>query len=496
MWRGQDTNWDQRNYHLAVPFLLLLGNFWSSVAPAGQQSYLNPLPLIPAYLAIRHLPPILATLSIAAVQALAFIAAGRLCQRLAGSAPETTLLTACGLCLTLASPIALSEAGTTFVDLPTAAPVLLAYLLITLRGPRPGPAVVFAGLLLGLAAGLKLTNAIYLIGLPVALLFGPETGRRRLGLIAISGAAAAIGGLCVAGWWHLTVWQHFGNPLFPFYNRLFQSPDFPLVNTLDDRYIARSVLDVWRYPWWWLVGGGPAPGRISPSGETDPHDARFMLVLIGGLVLLAVACLRAHLRRRLRQQPQIGLLAAWLVIYLAWLFLFGIHRYMAALEIMTGPALLVLILQIPRPRPRRVTALAAVFLTLIILHVPNWNRMPFAATWRTVGRFPTDLPDRSLVLLADAPTAVAALSLPDSTLIAGLTAFDLQPETDTSLARQLRQLLASPEVQNRYVVFRRNGSPEAWPLLQRYHLTRGIRCRSMMIDADDLVLCDLTPTPG
>ena len=66
--KGQDVNWDQRNYHIAIPFLLLHGTYWSSIAPAGIQSWFNPLILIPQYLAITHLPPIAATLAITLAQ--------------------------------------------------------------------------------------------------------------------------------------------------------------------------------------------------------------------------------------------------------------------------------------------------------------------------------------------------------------------------------------------------------------------------------------------
>ena len=36
--RGQDTNWDQLNYHLDVPFLMLQGSFWDSIAPSVIQA--------------------------------------------------------------------------------------------------------------------------------------------------------------------------------------------------------------------------------------------------------------------------------------------------------------------------------------------------------------------------------------------------------------------------------------------------------------------------
>ncbi len=181
--RGQDVNWDQLNYHLGMPFLLLHGTFWASIAPSGIQTYLNPLVLVPQYLVIRALPPLAAAATIGVAQAMAFVVAARICLRIAGPDPDEggyggVFL---GFVLCLASPMALSEAGTTIVDLITALPVLLAYLLLLRRDDATAPrhACLAAGLLLGLAAGLKVTNGVFVIGAPAFFLAGPAPPRRR-----------------------------------------------------------------------------------------------------------------------------------------------------------------------------------------------------------------------------------------------------------------------------------------------------------------------------
>src|SRR6266478_8031766 len=50
---GEDINWDWRNYHDYNAFALIHGRFNEDVAPAGIQSFLNPLAYLPAYL-LRH----------------------------------------------------------------------------------------------------------------------------------------------------------------------------------------------------------------------------------------------------------------------------------------------------------------------------------------------------------------------------------------------------------------------------------------------------------
>src|SRR5688500_8071941 len=42
-WLGQDTNWDLRNYHLYNAYAFLNDRQAMDLAPAGQQTWLNPL---------------------------------------------------------------------------------------------------------------------------------------------------------------------------------------------------------------------------------------------------------------------------------------------------------------------------------------------------------------------------------------------------------------------------------------------------------------------
>ena len=344
--RGQDASWDQLNYHLSIPFLLLHGTFWDSIAPSGIQTYLNPLILVPEYLVIRALPPLAAVITIVVVQAMAFVIAARICLRIAGPDPGNGgyLGAFLGFVLCLASPMALSEAGTTIVDLIGSIPVLLGYLLLLTRDDASAPrhACLVAGLLLGLAAGLKLTNLVFVLGAPAFFLTGPAQPGQRAAGVAQLVLGAAIGFLSVAGWWHLTLWRRFHNPIFPYANNIFHSPDYPPVAQRDARFLPTSAWDILRYPYHWLVGGSPTPVLLSPASETDPKDARFALALAGAPVALAITLFRRPKGRALLARPETGLLLVCAIDYLVWLFSFGILRYLVPVEILCGAVLLVL----------------------------------------------------------------------------------------------------------------------------------------------------------
>ena len=69
---GQDTNWDWANYHDYDVLALLNMRGAIDVAPAGIQSFLNPIPYVPFYLLRHTLPPILGGATVGTIQALNF----------------------------------------------------------------------------------------------------------------------------------------------------------------------------------------------------------------------------------------------------------------------------------------------------------------------------------------------------------------------------------------------------------------------------------------
>ena len=63
----------------------------------------------------------------------------------------------------------LSEVGTSFSDVLLALPVIGGFLLILAADRRPAARHLLAGLLIGAAVGLKLTNVVYAIGAAAAV---------------------------------------------------------------------------------------------------------------------------------------------------------------------------------------------------------------------------------------------------------------------------------------------------------------------------------------
>jgi hypothetical protein len=499
--RGQDLNWDQRNYHIGIPFLLENDNFWSSTAPAGIQSYFNPVLFQLQYFLIQAVHPVTFSVIIAAIQSIAFIIAGIICADIArgpgARANESivnVLIVILGFMLCLMAPIVLSEAGTTFIEFVTAVPILAAYALIMMRGRRIGVlvSVALAGLLLGLATALKLTNGIFALGVIGFVFAGDEKIKQRAGWLLVYACVVLLSFIAFSGKWHFELWNKFSNPFFPYYNNVFNSPDYAGVAPRDERFLPKSVLDIWKYPLHWLLGSSPSPDIASPSAELQIIDCRWVIAVSGCTAFLAAIALAPRWRASRLIDPRTGLVFAFIISYLIWLGMFGIHRYMAPLDVLCGTIILFLVV-ILRPVVLRAGMMAAITAAaLIMLKVPDWGHLPWKSSWQSISQNKIKADGPSIIFLTGKPSLYIATSFPADSRFVGISGdFDLRAKNNTSLTRQIgRQISESPEANLKVID---QGYLPDFPLevLESYGLVATKNCGIIKISDEVFRVCDL-----
>lgn len=364
---GQDFNWDLRNYHFYGAYALLHGRWAIDIAPAQVQTWLNPLPYVPFYLAVQHLPPIVTSILFGLTAAPApwlcylitrdaLVPLPRLSRAIAGTA---------AMIIALSGSIFREEIGTSFNDVLTAIPLLTAAWLVV-RAFRAGGLRRTDGLLIGLAIGLavgaKLTNLVYAIAITgaVLLLWRPFGLRPHHALLAALGGAA--GFLLLAGWPAWELWTRYGNPLFPFYNAIFQSPWYPAENFADARFLPTGPLDALLYPLYEALGWL----RTSEVKFRDPRQLAAFPVVVFFLVLGAT---------RRRHLPPAAWPALFLSLLLAlgfalWVGLFAVQRYSAPLELWSACLICVAVAAaFPRLGPM-VLLLAAETVAILLWTIP------------------------------------------------------------------------------------------------------------------------------
>jgi hypothetical protein len=195
------------------------------------------------------------------------------------------------------------------------------------------------GVLLGLAVALKLTNLVFVLPIGLVALvrwLGPRTERPRA--LAILGAAAA-GAVAIA----LPVAPHAllllaktGSPVFPYFNKLFESPFYPPIDIKDIRWGPSSAIEALGWP----LLSALRPERLSEFSVTTGRLALGWLVALAALVAL-------------RKDAQLRAISAIVVIGgLLWSLGTGYHRYGLFLELLGGLLIALLAAKLlERPSP-------------------------------------------------------------------------------------------------------------------------------------------------
>ena len=415
-WRmGQDLNYDLLNYHVYGAYSLLSGRLFGSVDIPGH-FITNPLPWVPYLVLTRLLQPVAGTSVIAGVQAINLPLTIAVMGALIGDPwprlPNfgATIGTAV---LVAAAPVSRSLVGTSFAEL-TYAPLVLGGCLLLLHAGGPSsnscrtPRIVWAGLLLGSAFGLKLTAGPYSLAGAAAIAVGWEGWRPRLTALFWLVIGGAAGAAATGGWWAIFTWWRYGSPVYPFFNAIFRSRFAPAVNWRDTQYLPRSATDVLLLPWRWATGSFPSVLSF--------HGLHVLLVVLLALIsLVAMVWHRARGSNQIMPSVPTRRFAAFMATGgAAWLSVFAIERYAVPLELLTAPAIVAMVWRFVGGRLRLAVLVVLVTPALVWSRAPAFGRIPWGKSWFGV-TLPPELRDQPATYVGMGPKSGSkALSVSDS----------------------------------------------------------------------------------
>jgi hypothetical protein len=493
---GQDTNWDLRNYHFYNPFAWLTGRMGHDVAVSHVATYYNPLMYLPFYFTVKALPPkaigfILGFLP--GLNALLLYAIARRAVDLGRPARTAWLCLATALVGFLGAGN-IVEIGTSFGDNVLSLAVLAAVWLILRHRHRlaaPGGfafgVAAAAGLLAGAALGLKQPFAVYAVGLCAAF-FGLDLPfSRRFFLAFVFGLGVLAGAAATGGFWMLELWQRFENPLFPYFNQVFQSPWGAAGSYRDERFLPRG-------PAMWLLFPFYFTANPLQVGEVDFRDLRFPLLYLLLAALLVKALLGLRRTPGVKGAPAAPAasdsraLTRFVLIFLAvsfllWMKLFAVYRYIVVCEFLAPLALFLVAGALLRdPRRQLVATLACFALLMVTLSPGNWGRRAWTADYFDVPASALSVPpDTAVLVTGHDPMAYMIPFFPPTVRFLRIQGFVTGPSETPNATDRLMQEAVASHTGPLMVLYRDYEKWHAESALQAYGLDRDrTACRSFV----------------
>ncbi len=365
--RGQDLNWDLLNYHFYSGFFLLGGRLDEDLAAAGLQTFFHPAVNLLAYLLLSFFEFPYSAWAILFVQLFSVPPFLLLCRKIARDLGRETvgLAEISAAVLGLTAPLWWSELGTTFFS-STTAPFVLWALYLGAKGVDKNASdhkLIFAsGLMLGLASGLKLTNAPFAVAFFMALFLAQVFNAAREAIKSVLVySSAVIAGFACTSWWYVLLYQQWGSPVFPLYNAIFRSPYFEATNFRDMRWHFASLLEFFSYIF----------HSAFPTGKTSEipfADARQVVTLmLGGALVVA--------RKKLKlERGGFLIVLFFFASYALWATAFAYQRYLIPVEFLFGIVIWIFVARLLE-YPKIVTGVMLIITLIcgVLVRVPDWG---------------------------------------------------------------------------------------------------------------------------
>jgi hypothetical protein len=502
---GQDANWDLRNYHLYNPFAFLHHRLDFDMVPAQVANFYNPLLHIPFYWAVMALPPMVTGFLVGAVQGLNFPILVGIARSIMGEEREhPSYHYYLAALLGLLGAGTLAELGTTFGDNLVSLPLLggMWLLLANFQDLRQDKTarifliVACAGILAGMAAGLKQPSATFAVGWCAAFLVLPITFSRRI-LLAFCFGISVLAGLAITGgFWMHELWVHYGNPLFPYFNDFFRSPMGAAAPYRDIQFLPPSLWESIFLPFLIVLN----PFRV---GEIEFRDLRFVLLILA-LMTTAIMALRrttANFQPPLTRHKGFFLLTTIVVSYLVWLKLFAIYRYLLPLEMLAPIMIWLLIDRLPFLLPaRQMTIFVCLILWLVTLKPGNWGRVPWSSDYFGVQPPHLTDPANSMVIMTGVePFSYVIPFFPEPVRFVRIESYFTGPsETPNGIDRRMQQLITDHQGPL-YILYRSNEDKKSRAALHHFNLQINQKaCQQMnphieKRTTDPFYFCAVTP---
>ena len=383
---GQDMNFDLQNYHFYNPYMLLNGRLEYDFIPCGLNTFLNALFDIPFFVAVYYMniPPIwigfiiggIHGINIWLIHNIVYFSLKNITYSYRQILSVLTALTS------IFGAGYFSEIGGTMGDDTISLFVLSSLLILSYSFSKSKilgwQSITLSGFIMGLGAGLKLTACVYSIGLVVAILFVGNNIKQKIwnSLCLISGILA--GFLVTASYWMIELWKSYSSPLFPMFNKIFQSPYANLDNFKDKYFHTQDIWETLFFPFFMIDYNHSYSALDSHFRDIKLAIAYlFIVVFIVNLLTKYIRSKNKLLSFSLADLEFISILVPFFIVsYILWQQIFCIYRYIIPLELLTPSLVVILLNYFSLSQKSLLWNCLALFTLMIVTVRPcDWGRL-------------------------------------------------------------------------------------------------------------------------
>jgi hypothetical protein len=449
---GPDNYWDLRYYHLYAPWAYLHDRYLYDIGPAQEEGFLNPVADFLLYGLIssplNEAPRIVAFIMGAVHGINAALLLAIVCHVIRPpDATQRLTLRAIAWLMGVSGAGFVPLIGTSSNDLTSALFVLGALTGVLKaadaeRGRAASAAFAAAGLSAGVGIALKYTSSVFTPGLGIVVILA-ALRQRSVGGLMVFCVAAGVGFLAIAGHHMLTLWNDFGNPVFPYMNQIFQSPYFEPKAIRDARFVPHGLWELLAFPFAWTKVDTYI---VVEHPFRDSRAAIAYIAMAAGVLGFAARRLRRGVRHDEPAQTRgLGLVFVFVAVsYVTWALGFGYYRYVIPLEMLTGVVTIGALIRLAGSgRVRIAIGAAALLLAAVTTVYPDWGRRAYDDRYVDVHVPP--LPANSVVLIATwEPAAFFIPFAEPRAQYVGIENNYLALSQDNKLAAQVKSLMRTP----------------------------------------------------
>jgi hypothetical protein len=419
-------------------------------AVAHQASYYNPYLDLPFYWLATHTRAWIALGLLGAVQGANIVPLylmARAAIRADVPMADIKIMAGALSLLGLVGALTLTEFGTTYYDNVMSVFVLsgLAILVLkrdTLRGGPLGKTAMIAGaagLITGMAMGLKLPEMPFCIGFAAALVALGGSWKHQAVRLLAGGLAGVIGFAIFSGPWMLYMYQLTGNPLFPYFNEYWKSPLALPAPYRDLRFVPTHFWRQLYFPILFTLDWHVAD-------DLGFQDIRVVLAYLLVIGASAVWLFKRESRDPLLDKRVTAILFAFSALaYFAWLRVFAIYRYIILFEMLAPLLIIGAVGLLPLSRRSRYLALGALAACCLLTARSDFlERAPVEDPYVEAALPPIPHPDRTIVVMTgDAPMGFIATTLPPQIPVLRIDGWMVQPRDGTKMTKAMMRRVAA-----------------------------------------------------